>query len=101
MARPPQVTRHITFTRCVCKCLHTTTGAICGVVFDLQRIVTDKKKMLLKCRDLAEKDGLRVLEIEDHKYMEAFVLQSEVEFLHHGKILASKEITVETGKKDK
>ena len=98
MARPPQVTRHIVFTCCTCKCFHITTGTICGIVIDLQRIVSEPKKMLQKCREIAEKDGIRVLEIEDHKYMEAFVLQSEVEFLHKGKILAIREINDSTSK---
>lgn len=98
MARPPQVTRHIVFTRCTCKCFHITTGTICGIVIDLQRIVSEPKKMLQKCREKAEKDGIRVLEIEDYKHMEAFVLQSEVEFLHKGKILAIRELNDSTSK---
>lgn len=99
MARPPQVTRHITFTRCVCKCFQTTTGTICGIVIDLERIVTDRKKMLQRCRKIAEKDGIRVLEIEDYSHREAFVLQTEIEFLHNGKILEMHDIKNVTSKK--
>ena len=101
MARPPQVTRHITFTRCVCKCFHTTSGTICGIVIDLERIVTDRKKMLQKCRQVAEKDGIRVLEIEDFSHKEAFVLQTEIEFLHNGKILAIQDVKDSTSTKTK
>ena len=88
MARPPQVTRHIVFTRCICKCVDTTTGQIFGIYVDLPRIVTDKKKMLQKCRQIVEKDNVHVLVLEGHMHMKAFVLQSEIEFLHKGKTLS-------------
>lgn len=92
MARPPQVTRHIIFTRCICQCVDATTGTIFGLVVDLPRIVKDRKRMLKKCREIVEKDKVHIIQVEDYKYMKAFALQTEIEFLHNGKILALSEL---------
>ena len=92
MARPPQVTRHIIYTECVCRCADTKTGTIFGKIIRLKRIVSVPKKQLQLCRQKAEKEGIRVLQIEKARYYKAFVLQDELTFLEQGKILARSEL---------
>lgn len=94
MARPPQVTRHITFTQCLCTVLNKKTGEVkTGVPFDLQRIVKSRNRMLEKCRKLYENDEQYIVSIDSYRYMQAFALQTEIEFLHKAsKILSLTEL---------
>lgn len=93
MARPPQVTRHITFTQCKCTAINTTTGENFKVIVDLPRIVKSRNRMLEKCRKTYAEENTYIVSIDSHKYMQAFALQSEIEFLHNAsKILSLTEL---------
>lgn len=94
MARPPQVTRHITFTQCKCTVLNKKTGEVTsGVTLDIQRIVKSRNRMLEKCRKQYETDEKYIVSVDSYKYLQAFALQTEIEFLHNAsKILSITEL---------
>lgn len=97
MARKPAVTRHITYTQIVCRCVDLTNGQIFGKIVNLQRIVKDKRKQLEKCRLVLDKDNKHVLQIEEVKYLQSFAVQSEIEFLESAHIIETVELNI--GKK--
>ncbi len=92
MPRPPQVTRHITHTECVCKCVDTSTGTIFGKIVNLPRFVSQPKRRLQLCRQKIEKDNVHILLIENVRYLKSFVLQTEIQFLEQGKLLSQSTI---------
>lgn len=97
MARKPAVTRHITYTQAVCRCVDLKNGLIFGKKVNLQRIVKDKRKQLEKCRLVLEKDNIHVLQVEEVKYLQSFASQTEIEFLENAQILNTVELNI--GKK--
>lgn len=97
MARKPAVTRHITYTQIVCRCVDLKNGQIFGKIVNLQRIVKDKRKQLEKCRKVLEKGTIHILQIEEVKYLQSFGVQSEIEFLENAHITETIELNV--GKK--
>lgn len=97
MARKPAVTRHITYTQAVCRCVDTTNGQIFGKIVKLQRIVKDKRKQLEKCRLVLDKGNIHVLQVEEVKYLQSFASQTEIEFLENAQILNTVELNI--GKK--
>lgn len=97
MARKPAVTRHITYTRCTCRCVDVKNRQIFGKYVNLQRIVKDRRKQLEKCRKVLEKGTIHILQIEEVKYLQSFAVQSEIEFLESAHIMETVELNV--GKK--
>lgn len=89
MARPPQVTRHITFTQCKCTVLNKKTGEVSDKILDIQRIVKSRNRMLEKCRKEYENDEMYIVSVDSYKYMQAFALQTEIEFLHNASRILS------------
>ena len=92
MARKPEVTRHITYTDCVCRCFAPTGERVFGKHVYLPRIVRDHKKRTEKCRQALAKEGYHLLQIEIVRYKESFAVQSEVEFLQNAHIISTREI---------
>ena len=94
MARKPEVTRHIIYTQCVCRCVDIKQGRIFGQIIDLPRIVNSKQQRFNKCRQLIEPTGYHLLQVESYKYLQSFASQTEIDFLHNAKLLETIEITL-------
>jgi len=98
LARPPEVTRHITHTRCICKCLYKPTKMIFGKYVELQRIVTDNKRQLELCRKYEENTDIVILAIDSYKIMESFIKQTERDFLNHATEVLSEQVLFDSAK---
>lgn len=94
MARKPAVTRHITYTQCVCRCVDIKEERIFGMIVNLPRIVNIKRHRFEKCRQLIEPTGYHLLQVESYKYLQSFASQTEIEFLENATILSTIEITL-------
>lgn len=94
MARKPAVTRHITYTECVCRCVDVKRNMIVGTTVRLQRIVKHKKKMLELCRKILEKGDIHVLQVESYKYLQSFAVMTEIEFLNNATIVNTVELKI-------
>ena len=98
MARKPEVTRHVTHTSCVCKCLNKKTGQIYGKILEAPRINTNVYRLLQKIRYLYETDEVRVIEIESFKVVESFVRYPELEFLLRAPQIVSQTVLFDSTK---
>lgn len=98
MPRAPNVTRHVTHTRCICRCVHKYKGFIFGVQCDLPRAVTNSRRRLELCRKILENDYCRVLCIEEYKIMETYASMSEVDFIKNATNILSQEVIYDSTK---
>lgn len=94
MARKPEVTRHITYTQCVCRCVDIKSERIFGKTVNLTRIVNSRQQRFNKCRQVVEATGYHLLQVESYKYLQSFASQTEIQFLENATILETVEITL-------
>lgn len=99
MARPPVVTRHVTHTRCIVKCLHIPTKTLYGRYVDLSGIVTVYAKQKEKCRKIVENADNRVIDIESYQVLETFAMQTDTDFIKKATKILSQQVLFDSANK--
>lgn len=83
MARQPMVTRTITTTEVNALCLDIVKCEPLNIDITLSRTYSDEAKLLKACKEVAETETIRVVEIVDKKEKNTIYGMTEQEFIKY------------------
>ena len=92
MPRPPQIERHITHTRCYCRCMYIPTLQIYGKILEIPRVQTSTLKQLDFLRKKYDDKDNHILEIERYQVIESYCMMDEITFLKGSNLITEETI---------